>query len=68
LEPCGWSTVEGPCCTGARPRFAGSSDLLDGVETAGGALVVRGEAGIGKSALLAGACRLAATAPKDGQL
>jgi DNA-binding CsgD family transcriptional regulator len=29
-------------------------DLLDGVEAAGGALVVRGEAGIGKSALLAG--------------
>jgi predicted ATPase len=28
-------------------------DLLDGVEAAGGALVVRGEAGIGKSALLA---------------
>jgi hypothetical protein len=43
-------------------------DLLDGVEAAGGALVVRSEAGIGKSALLAGACRLAATAPKDGQL
>jgi DNA-binding CsgD family transcriptional regulator len=45
---------------GSELRFLGG--LLEGVRDAGGAVVVRGEAGIGKSALLAEAARLAAAA------
>src|SRR5205814_8665218 len=44
----------------AGPSWGSSADFSDGVCDGGGAVVVRGEAGIGKSALLSEAGRLAA--------
>jgi DNA-binding CsgD family transcriptional regulator len=44
---------------GREPEAARLHELIDGIRSGGGALVVRGEPGIGKSALLAAAARYA---------
>jgi hypothetical protein len=58
-----WESLAGITLYGRSNESRRLLDLLDGVETAGGALLVRGEPGIGKSALLAG---LAGTARARG--